>query len=793
MKKLTTAILSLATLAVLSAGATFVCDFSQNEAQAEARTNVTQEGVTLVTPTSYEQYLPLSAPNSVAFSQSGTAIADGNLIYFYDGQSGTYRKYEHTANADQTKNVVTSLQFAENGLLYFLDASTFLYSVHPTTLAVEKTSLVCSSFTIYRNEIFFINVSANSQFSKTTLDNLDVSKAELLVPNLGSKPVVAEYDGILYYTDDGKYLHQIQHSSGVVTTPLVKYFSSEIYSMAFTDKAFAYTDVDGNFFVYDRLDILGGDANADGFTPLYTAQGGYTNLTAKDGDLFVVKGASVKRFNVSETAFSDYEICSSSLSVNRLSGATETTLTGDLLLTADDGNNRISVYDVTKKTYADPVSYPLDEVSYLCSDGETVLVANGQTALLYSLQSKTYGELLATFTDFKGNLVGAASVYGAYYFVTEGNRFYKAQNTEDGWTASYVSKKTSQTTKLLTSDVYGNLYVACGTDVYRFTETEFTDLSSSGAKICSIPAATTKLLVDYEQAVYALSGNTMYQYGETERSFALGKSLVYSQDESTPVTSVAFSVENNQAFLLYDGNLLVKTNEFSLPTVKTIAVDGADESIFAEESATFTVVKTQKNALAVRFDVHTLKGATVFPYLSYGRETTELTALKIGEAGDYSVLALLTETHEYDTLLVKTDFCEELPSDDYRTAYAEADRKTGYLSNAVTLYKFPYLTDLLSVTRLEKGGTVTLLGEIGELDYEYYHVSVESTDGETQTGYIPKSYVNLFDGTPEQSEVSVVGDEADGDELWRLAYLVLGFGVVCILADYLLLRKKKDC
>ena len=98
---------------------------------------------------------------------------------------------------------------------------------------------------------------------------------------------------------------------------------------------------------------------------------------------------------------------------------------------------------------------------------------------------------------------------------------------------------------------------------------------------------------------------------------------------------------------------------------------------------------------------------------------------------------------------------------------------------------------MLAHETLARGTELTLLGEINNLDYDYYHVAYQTAEGE-KTGYIPKSYVQLFDGTPKQTQTYQQGAvESNRDALWRLGYILLGFGAVCILFDYLILRKKR--
>jgi hypothetical protein len=109
------------------------------------------------------------------------------------------------------------------------------------------------------------------------------------------------------------------------------------------------------------------------------------------------------------------------------------------------------------------------------------------------------------------------------------------------------------------------------------------------------------------------------------------------------------------------------------------------------------------------------------------------------------------------------------------------------------LYKFPYLTTLLTVDALPRGGQVTLLGEVNGLDNDYYLVSYTNQNGESVQGYLPQSYAALYDAVTSPTTQTTVGEtEKDADSVMRLIYLLLGFLVICILVDFLLLRKKEE-
>ena len=349
----------------------------------------------------------------------------------------------------------------------------------------------------------------------------------------------------------------------------------------------------------------------------------------------------------------------------------------------------------------------------------------------------------------------------------------------------------------MTSDVYGNLYVTAVNNVYKFTETELMDEAAFGEEICSaIPTESVKLLVDYEERVYALYGNTLYAYkdGVKAAEYPLGKTLVYTQTENTPVTTLAFGVEDNAAYITYDGNLTVCTADLQLPTVKAIPTETVSEDVFGSTTATFNVVQTSENAILVAFDLAKTKDADYFSYRFYERSEEPLTALQIGETSTYGVLAVFDkEAHEYTNYVVLKRYLTELDPSVYRKEYTGDEQTDGWLTNGIRLYKFPYLTPLLTSGNAMKNQQVTLLGEVTELDYDYYLISFTDSEGNTQTGFVPMSYVTHFNGAPPQSETTTYGEGTpDMDSLYRMAYLLLGTAAIALLVDFLILRKKED-
>ncbi|MBQ8320346.1 MAG: hypothetical protein IJX81_05645 [Clostridia bacterium] len=789
-------ILSLAACALTAVGFAMAAPFIV-PAKAEQMQNAPTDE--LITPSSYEQYLPLIAPTDAAFYEDFTAIADENRIYLYDRLHGVYRKYEHSINSEPYANQISEVEFSDEGDLYFLDASSYLYILPLESLSLAEfpapteTRFACSTFTIEGETLYYTNVTGTTTLFKTSLNALDATKAQSIYSGIHSKPAIAFYEHKLYYTDYGIHLKRVDPTAGA-TPESVCVFQGEIRSLSINADELYCTDVDGTFYAYNFSSLQFEREAKDELASTIDNSGDNVSVSAYGSFVYLVQGGSVREYECGE-GFTGYEISASSDSENRLSGAVDAVLTGDLLLTADAGNRRISVYTRSTKTYRTIKS--VEGLLRLASDGQTVAAITSTQALLYDLTS---GELLKTFETFNGKPVGVAAVYGVYYVVSDTNYYYKLfqEETENGaeWTIESSLKQNSRSPRQLASDVYGNLYVSAVNKVTKFTESGFMDELDFGEDVCTIPTESTKLLVDYEERVYALYENTLYAYqgGEQTAAYPLGKTLVYSQTTDTPVSTVAFGVEDNAAYLTYDGCLTVCTQDLQLPTMRTIATESVNENIFGDAAAQFKVVEASKDALLVAFDLAGTKDAEYFSYTHHARSKTAVTALQIGETERYGVLAVFDkEKGEYDNYLLLKRYLTALDPSVYQKTFSEEEQKTVWLTNAIHLYKFPYLTELLTNGNAEKNQALTVLGEVTELDYDYYLVSYETESGERKTGYVPIAYTTNFNGAPPTSEDTVYGErEAALDSVYRMTYLLLGTAAIALLVDYLILRKKEN-
>ncbi|MBE5752217.1 MAG: hypothetical protein E7357_07385 [Clostridiales bacterium] len=787
MKK-TTRKIAYSTLAfALSTVGALVCLRAEPVAADAAQTTPRDA---LITPQTYEEYLPLTAPTDAAVNGRYTAIADGNRIYVYDSLSNVYQTYTHGDGKRQ--DTVKKLQFSDDGHLYYADEATGdnFYKLNVETFAVtEIDDIACGTFTLQGENLYFTNASGSLYSTTLLAAERGEPKTPMLWDDISS---LAVWNGDLYFVRADFYLHKIDPT--VLETPDANKTQiatlSQVQSMTIANGTFAYTTVSGDFYALALP--FGKDA-----PPLTHEQaGGYTALSAYEDNVYAIRQTAgvVRQYSTVEHKFTAKEICAASNADNRLDGATNLCLSDERLYIADDGNARVSVYNRALSQFEAPIRTNT-AITHISADDDTLLTVNDTTATLYSLSQETYGAELATFSGFDGNLIGGTSVYGKYYLATDANFFYTLTQDQAGvWQHSEAIKNTAAafTPKHITSDCYGTLYLASSANVYAYSETEFldADASHSVAPKYDLPQGVKQIAVDYNQTVYALTDGEVYtlsENGYTPTDFSTP--LVYVAE--TSLTSFAFGIEDNAAYLLYDGNYIAQTERLHLPTVNTVPVQNADENVFDGESAQdFSVLQTQENAFFVEIDLEKLNGAEYFPYLSYHRSEQAYTALKIGETDEYYLLAVFDKsTNGYNVYFTRKAFCAPL-ANDYRTDYETP--VTGYITSEVALYKFPYLTELLTVCDLPRGTSVRLIGEITQLDYDYYHVSY-TLDGAEKTGYIPQAYIHLFDGQPPATETVICGaTESNNDSVWRLTYILLGFAIVCILTDYLLLRKKNQ-
>ena len=772
-----------------------------------AATGSTASGDQFVTPYSYEQYLPLEKPSDVAITDSYVAISDGNKIYLYDKGNENYYVYEH-GDATDPKYLIKKLQFSASGTLYFLDSNTDLYTLHPNAFLTEQTVAAThvergfSNFAIGSQFYYTLTTTTSSSLSKVNLNEISSQTANTK-SGISGTPPLSLFGDYIYYIDGGKHLHQMHIASDwrtaeTRTWELIR--NDPVSSVAVLGSTAYFTTTDGkDFYAYDlgTGSIINTYENAD-------PEEGYSALSTYGGMVYVVKNQSVCEYDPANGAFTGYEIGTSSSSPNRLQNAKDSVLVDGKLYTADKG--RVTVYNTETKEYK-TIDGTIDG-DRIASDGDSVLlVKNGShQAYLYDKEGNVTYTLTTDSNDF---IVDIVHSHGSFYYVTHYNFYGRIYKNNGTWVKAEVRRAAqgSPSASLIAADIQGNLYVLTTTgSIYSFTDGADGDFLSAQSLSTKTPVHTggdgefdnaKKMLVDYAQSIYVQRGNNLIKYLLDGSAYEkqtlpinLSKTIAYSQTTDTPATAVAFGAETADVYVLYDGNLMISTQDLSLPCMSLIATNDVDDSIFDDASVTPEVVKVAKGTLLVEFELERLVDADLFPYVGYVRPAEKQTALVIGRTGGYALLAIYDGTRkQYHTYLAKDNASLEADA----TGESAPDISEGWLSSGAHLYKFPYLTKLLTVTELPKNQKVQVLGKI-TVDYEYYRVQYEE-NGVTKEGYIPTSFVNDFDSTPPQPTQSTAGDGIkDKDAGWRFAYILLGCAVVIILVDFVLLmpRKKED-
>ena len=780
MKKWTATILSLfACTAFVSAGTAFL------HAQKTHAVSAEESAVTeLISPASYEEYLPLTAPTSVSVTESGMTITDGTSLYFYDRAENTYFHYAHTSE-------VTKAELSDNGTVYFL-SSLRLYEISTEDVKRGESATlvsVCYNFTADNKTLYYYD---NAQ----TILSSDGKSIPLPYALQSGSPLTFK-DGLLYCvcknTSNGLFAVYAVNPQTNSVTPIAS-FAEPLLSIALANNQLCAVTESGSFYAYAQAELNATELPA----PILQKEGGYSYLSAHEDYVYAVRRTSVYQYATESASFTEYEIGSSSASPKRFHGASDLYLSETKLFIADAENHRITVYDAENSTFEAWIQTDL-AVSRLVSYTDTLLACSEKEFVLYNLSEKHYGEELLRLADTNGKIIGVTGVYNRYYVLTDTNVCYMLTQENGAWTHTETQKNTvSLRSKALASDVFGSLYVLYDNDkVYRFTEQEFLTADASGTKVLDGLKNAEKLALDYDCTLYALSQGVLTKYSLTDGIYTQSEQyipdydLVY--DESPTLLSFTFGVRTGYAYLLYENDYLIKTDEFEIPVVSPIPVGNAKELLFGE-SATNTpaLVQIAEGAILIEFNAEALKTASTFPYTAFARAHAPLTVAKLGEEGEYTILSARNEqTGAYKTYLVKSERCVPLAISDYYTDFGE-NGKTGYVSSDISLYKYPYLTDILTVAELSRGAQVTLLGEVVQLDYAYYYAKVETEEG-VKTGYIPKSFINAFENQTPQPETVVLGEEgANTDAVWRVAYLLLGGALICILVDFLLLRKPKN-
>lgn len=712
-----------------------------------AEAEETQAELSLFLPETYEQYLPLNDPKDAAMNESYIAIADGSTLYLYDREAGEYSRYVHYGS-DGKESSIMKLQFSSDGRLFYSDQNTQLYVYDfLTDGATIQSDVPCSTFLIEGGVLYTAAVAG----STTTLYAIPVGADSVSIANADrvgelpstETPRMTYADNTLYcainsvvytfaknlsgtsdqkWTSDRKWL---AGSSTVITgLTALCYFNGEFY----------FTTGDG-LYVADLgvsgTRLLDGSGFGSGFKALFSY----------GGNLYAVKDSSVRRIEATDqtASYTGYEIATASDLVNRESNAGETVRGGSLLVTADCGNNRLLVYELSAKRYS---VIPLEGTpSCVATDGEYIAAGVSNTVYVFR-----YGETepYATQTTSIGTTItGVTCIFGNVYYVTDHSYGVVGEEVNE------VTRTNSPSA--LTSDVWGNLYVAdVQYRITKFTEEEFTSASSGGTVVTtawSLRSDYRSLRADFEGNLYYLSGSTLYCNG-AQLAVLNADGLVYGE-VSAPV-SFALGFEDGTVYFQYGS--FAASAVLSFPTLSTIASCAPEEVFSSPAPSDVTLVDVRKNATSIRIALGQLtEESEYFAYESHVR-TQGGRGILLARTEEYAIVALYGN-YGYTVGLYQTDDYTEL-----ELTVQELSSQTLYTSNEIPLSYYPCLSSPLTCVTLPRGAQVTALSSVEGGGFVFAYVSYSSGEG-TLNGYIPLAYlVETSPVTPEP-------------EVYRIGYL----------------------
>ncbi len=744
-------------LLALLAVCTFGGLFFMGETTVSAADTVQLDGAkaTLFLPESYEQYLKLESPSDIAVCERYLAIAEGNDLYIFDRktENAVYHKFSHGQK-------ISKIQFSAEERLYFTDALQQFYELKLEDTLVLSSSLaslttfyiqgdtlfeayVTNSGTIYRTAKLSDSVSDETQFG----DNKYINTPHLTYGDGKFYSIVEQIiNSYSYNESSGKYESS---TSSVLQTNVNGVASACVIENILYLSVNGNSNGDNGLFAYDL--------STQTQTLLFEGDG-YGALTSYGGKLYAVKGNGVIEYEVEGGLRpTGYEIASASDSVKRLSGAQDIARARDLLVTADSGNNRLSVYDMEKDAYSViPLGYA---PTLVATDGTRIAAAAGNTVYLYQ-KNVLSGQWDETAYPLEADdaVKGLSFVYEKLYYVSE---HYHGVVGET-WKALNHGTPAG-----LASDLYGGLYIAY-TDltVNKFAEENFLTQNEIGERLeFRLPEGFHALRADFEGDLFCLDASgALYRNGEAYAEID-GADFVYSEVSLKP-NSFALGFEDGAVYFNF-GDLILKTDALEFPTLGSIGAEGVYEEINrvhapkAEDGESgVTFVDVRGGAVGIEVDLAALDAETeYFPFASYSRTAEDRRGVLLAEAGDYRLIALYGG-HAYEVELFRASQVAD-------TAPTVTENTQGvFLSSPCALYNYPCVTAAHGEA-LPRGARVNVLSVVKadpdaappDLGYDFAYVEAETNTRAELYGYVPLSFL---------TEVDPSGAESSSYELVKL-------------------------
>ena len=773
---------------------------------------INEDNAELHLPESYEQYLPLVNPTYIAVHGDNIAIADGSSIYIYsETEEGkfAYTRYDHEPLNEPTP--VSKIQFSDDGELYFRDAGNQLWHYDIKTQTRDQDPLrdiSCQTFLIHGEYLYFVTETPNgpSFFYYVPMNDLQFSsRTTLKTESVASNPRMAYANDTLYCIINNGTVDAFTYNGTTHIPAGGSFLNSE-------DKV-----VDGLQFVcaYQNelfYTVKGEGADTDGIwrsalngkAQLVYAGENFSAISAYGDKLYCVQGSSIREFTIKDSVKpTGYEIASNSSSSHRLSGASETVRTKDLVAVADQGNKRISVYNRLENSYdtiacVDESGVPFTPEHIAIGKEEVELKANGDivttnkiavsnekhiyeyTYERHSLKANENGAGEPVLHTAPQKIKGMSYVYGECYYITDYNGYGTLGNATTG-ELHFASELKSP--DAIASDVYGTVYVAFGNKIHSFSEEDFLTNGASGNELVTLSDQSDKayvsLSVDYEGNVWHLNAEGELYCNNEKMASIDGGDFVYLKENIDPEehnyhypVSFALSFEDDEIYFNFE-NYVVKTNAYALeglPSLNKITAGESKEKAFelADPDNLFVSVPAGSVGFEIALDELKTSESEYFPYESYFRlegETRRGVLLYEPQGEGYYVVALYNSElrtftanlfHSSKNQLVEPDEKHYEPDEQQETAYVSSDIS---LLSAPCLFPAPKneLVSTLADIRIPRGTKIKVLGYAEGEDRVYAYVEVVDNAREVQKGYIPRSYLTKNDPSGVAKDSYVLG------------------------------------
>lgn len=728
-------------IAALTAAALSACVLLPVGAAHAAAETAASEPV-LFLPSSYEQYLELEAPVRAAFSEHYIAIVDGQTgvgakqtLYIFDRGAQSY-------SAVALQNITTQIGFSGDRL-FLSDRSegTFgFYEYQFDRGALEQVAGINgSTFCIDGDALYVATVGGDG----TTIAKLSVSDLGGKRENLGTvdergTPNMTVQGGTLYCAF-GAALYRAEGGAIAADSWLsagTSVVTNNVRSFCAHGGAFYYTAPGGLYRKGNDVPLLAAEELG--------------SLVSYGGSLYAVCGNAVREIALEEDGahFTDYEITAASASKNRLNGAADTARSGDLVVTADTGNRRVSVYDAGDGSYEEiaVASAP----SLVSTDGD--LIAAAAESRIF------YGKDLTASAQTDEPVLGLACVYGCVYYVTE--RAYGCIAPDGAQTEVFHGGHGAPAT--LAADAYGDLFVAMSDrKVYRFAEREFLDGDAQGELLLTLPEGYSSLRSDSEGNLLYLVGDSVFRGEERDPLITLGGDYVYTSSDPHPL-AFALGYEDAEVTFLF-GNFAVSA-ELPVATLSTIGAEDAFDTISRPQAADgISKIAIGKGEIGIRIDLARLDAASeYFGYAGRNRIGADTDGIVLAETENCLVVSVY-EDNVFHVYLFRAEGRAR------ETLTTRAASGSFFVTNEVYLYHYPALLldhypcdgtdghDAESVPThpsepLARGTRVTVLALVDAPERTYAYVSC----GE-QTGYLPLSYLTEVDPAEQNSDTYLEG------------------------------------